>query len=30
MLKFHEKYLKPKENAYEIFFEKTEIWMSLY
>ena len=22
MLKFHEKYLKPKENAYEIFFGK--------
>ena len=23
MLKFPEKYVKPKENAYELFFEKT-------
>ena len=30
VLKFPEKYVKPKENAYELFFEKTEILMSLY
>ena len=30
MFNFPEKYVKPKENDYELFFEKTEIWMSLY
>ena len=30
MLKFPEKYVKPKESAYELFLEKREILMSLY